>query len=652
MTGRRMLSLGGLLVAAVLLLALNIVSGRALTGARLDLTEGRLFTLSDGTRQVLAELDEPVTLRFYLSRGLVTQLPGISSYANRVQELLEAYQRESGGNITLIHVDPQPFSDEEDRAVAYGLRGIPIDEEEATLYFGLVASGSTDQEQVIPFFSASRERFLEYDLTRLIYSISHPEQPTVGLLTSLPLMGPGPMAMLQGGGGQPWMVVEQMRQLFNVLPLDADLREVPENVDVLMLAHPKKLSEAARYAVDQFVMRGGRALVFVDPSAETDPGTGPGMMGMMGMAQFAGRASNPQDLLASWGLAMPAEEVVGDLSAAVRVRAQVEGRLVTIDYPLWMNLGEAALAKDDIVTGNLGVVTLASPGHLTPVADSGLTVTPLITAGEQAAVFTPEQAQSHSDPQVVLRAYQPAGRTFVLAARVTGKAKSAFPDGPPGAEKKEAGEGGGATGTGSEPAPGPGPHLAESEGDINVVVVADADLLADQFWVQVQDIMGSRIAIPTSANGPLVINALDSLTGSSALIDIRSRGSFLRPFTVVNELRREAELKFREKEQQLITRLEQTEQRLQELESRKQGEDAPVLSDEQRQELISFRQERLDIRRELREVRRNLRENIERLETQVKFANVGLVPILIAVGGLLVGLARMQRRRRSLMAAG
>jgi len=639
--GNRTLSVGGLLVAAVLLVAINMVAGRSLSSSRVDLTENKLFTLSDGTREILAGLDEPITLRFYLSRGLVTRLPGISSYAARVEELLEAYAREAGANVTFVEVDPEPFSEEEDRAVAYGLRGVPIDEEDATLYFGLVASGSTDQEQVIPFFSTSREQFLEYDVTRLIYSVANPKQPVVGLLSTLPINGGGPMAMLQGRGQPPWIVVEQMSELFEVMPLEPGIREVPADVGVLMLVHPKALPDETRYAIDQFVMRGGRALVFVDPNAETDPGAGPGMMGMM--APGASRSSNPKELLASWGLAMPEDEVVGDLSAAMRVRAQQEGRLVTIDYPMWMTLSGDALASSDLVTANLGAVTLASPGHLVPVEAPGLDVTPLIRTTENAAVFPRATVANLADPQAVLRDYQAKGERLVLAARVTGKAKSAFPDGPPAAPKKEGEE--------AAAPPPAGPHLAESSGDVNVVVVADADLLADQFWVQVQDLLGSRIAIPTSGNGPMVVNALDNLTGSSALIDIRSRGGFVRPFAVVNELRREAELRFREQEQRLMTQLDDAERKLGELESSRQGDEVAVLTDEQRQALIDFRKERLQIRKDLREVRRSLRASIERLETRLRFANVAAVPILIGVGGLLVGLTRLRRRRRSLLAA-
>lgn len=643
----RILSVGGLLIAVVLFVAVNIIAGQGLRSTRLDLTEGKLFTLSEGTRTILSELDEPITLRFYLSRKLVTGLPGVNSYAARVEELLEAYQRGSNGNIVLERIDPEPFSDEEDRAVAYGLRGIPIDEEDATLYFGLVASGSTDQEDAIPFFSSSREKFLEYDVTRLIYSIANPKRPVIGLLSTLPINGPGAMALMQGARQAPWMVMEQVNEIFTVLPLEPAIREVPEDVDVMMIVHPKNLPDAAVYAIDQFVMGGGRALVFVDPNAETDPGARAGPMGMQ--MPDPSRESNPRRLLNSWGLEMVDDEVVGDLSRATRVRISNEGRMETLDYPMWMNLDATSLNDTDIVTANLGAVTVASPGRLMPVQGSEVTLEPLIASTEQAKTFTRAAVRDLANPQKLLQDYEPAGERFVLAARVTGKAKSAFPDGPPPEPKKE-GEEPDASAM-EEAEARKAAHLGESKDDINVIVFADADLLADQFWVQVQDLMGNRIAIPTAGNGSMVINALDNLTGSGSLIEVRSRGSFIKPFTVVDELRRDAEVKFRQKEQELLTRLQEMDARLQELESRKQGEESTVLSDAQREEIINFRQERLAIRRELREVRRQLRADIEQLETRTKFANVGLMPIIIGVGGVLVAVTRMRRRQRSLREA-
>ncbi len=640
---KRILGVGGLIVAVVALLAVNIVGPKMLKSTRLDLTEGQLFTLSEGTREVLQSLDEPVTLRFYLSKRLATGLPGIKSYADRVEDLLEQYRREAEGKITLLKIDPEPFSDEEDRAVAYGMRGVPLDENENTLYFGLVGTGSTGQEQAIPFFSVNREKFLEYDVSRLIYSLANPELPTVGLLSGLPINGPGPQAMMQGINTPPWMVVEQMKQVFQVLPLDLQEREIPEQVSVLLVVHPRGFSKHLIYAIDQFVMRGGRVVMFVDPVAEVDQQNVGGMMGMM---QQLSKTSNPKELLQSWGVRMVEDKVVGDLANAIRVQTQRNQRLITVDYPLWINLTAEQFSASDIVTANLDNIAFGSAGALESIDGSTTSAVPLIQTSDQAMLIDASVATGAADPEGLLRSYKPGGTPQVLAMRITGKASSAFPDGPP-PEREEEGEAAQA-----QPATQPSKeHLAESNEDINVVVVSDVDMLHDRFWVRVQDLLGSRIAVPTAANGPFLMNALDNLTGSSSLIAVRSRGSFIRPFTRVNALRQDAELKFREKEAELIERLDETEQRLQSMESEKQGSDTVVLNEAQARELIKFRRERLEIRKELREVRRSLRRNIEELYSKVRFANIGLVPILIAVGGLLVALVRYQRRRSSIRAA-
>ena len=648
----KVLSIGGLLIAVVALLAVNIVGPKMLKSSRIDLTEGQLFTLSDGTREILSELDEPITLRFYLSRRQVTALPGIKSYADRVEELLEQYRREAGQRITLIKLDPEPFSDEEDRAVAYGLRGVPLDEGDNTLYFGLVGTGSTGQEQVIPFFTVNRERFLEYDVSRLVYSLAHPKPPVVGLLSTLSINGPTPQAMMQGMNTPPWMVMEQVNQLFSVLPVETTAEEIPEEVDVLLVVHPKSLSDKTLYAIDQFVMGGGRVLMFVDPLAEVDQVAGQRMMGMM----MPGKTSNPEKLLASWGVKLITETVVGDLANAVRVQTQRGGRMITIDYPVWMSVAGPALNATDLVTANLENLALGTPGELTPIPGATTSFTPLVQSSDQAMAIVTAKVDQAPDPEAIMREYKPGGKSMVLAARITGAVNSAFPNGPP-KDKEQHGEGATnesvpdtskETDSSADNAPA---HRAQSDGDINVVLVADADMLHDRFWVRVQDLMGSRIAVPTAGNGSFVINALDHLTGSSSLIAVRSKGSFVRPFERIDTLRRDAELKFREKESQLIAQLDETENRLRALESEKQGDDKVVFNEAQRQELIKFRKERLQIRKELRDVRLSLRRNIESLYSKLRFTNIALVPILIAVGGLVVAFVRMQRRRRSIRAA-
>ena len=649
----RLMTATGVVLALVLLFAVNILAGRILGSARIDLTENRLFTLSEGTRNVLAGLAEPVTLRFYLSQRELERAPGIGGYADRVRALLEEYRRLAGGKLTLHVIDPEPFSEEEDRAVGYGLRGVPLGLDEGIFYFGLAGTNSVDDEEVIPFFASEREQSLEYDLTKLVYNLTSPEQRVVGLLSSLPLEGQGPpmqAAALGGMGAPPWMVIEQMRQLFEVRSLPPGLDEIPDDVDVLMLAHPQTLPAGTLYAIDQYVLRGGRVVAFVDPYSETQQA---GMAGGF-MPPAGSRRSEVDDLLAAWGVVL-GEDVVADLDLALKVRMDQGGRVLTFDYPVWMNVLPDTFDADDVVTGNLGNLGFGTPGYLEPAEGAATVFTPLVSTTPRAAQFTTGQiAAVTTDPRDLLDTYAPQDRPYTLVARISGKVRTAFPDGrPPPESTDEAGgeEGNGSAGTaeaaeesgaGGEPK---AEHLSESAEDAQIILVADADMLADRFWVVVEEFLGNRIALPSAANGTFVINALDNLTGSGDLISVRNRGTFTRPFTRIVALRQQAERAFRVKEQELIAQLEETERRLVELEESNQGNDSLILTDAQRDELVRFRQERVRIRKELREVRRQLRADIEALESWLKFANIGLVPILIGLGGLAAGLTQIRRRR-------
>ena len=655
----RLTTTTGVVLALVLLFAVNILAGRLLGSARIDLTENRLFTLSEGTRGILAGLEEPVTLRFYLSQRELGRAPGIGSYADRVRALLNEYERLSGGKLALHVIDPEPFSEEEDRAVAYGLRGVPLGLDEGSLYFGLVGTNAVDDEEVIPFFTTEREQFLEYDVTKLVHNLTKPAQKVVGLLSSLPIegqQGPGGMqAALGGFNAPPWMVVEQMQQLFELRSLSPRLEEVPEDVDVLMLVHPQTLPREALYAIDQYVLRGGRLLGFVDPYSEAQQ---PGMAG--GFMQPAGsRRSELDGLLSAWGVTL-GDDVVADLDLSLKVRMEQGGRVLTFDYPVWMNVTPQTFDHEDVVTANLGNLGFATAGYLEPADGATTTFTPLVGTTPRAARFTVSQvAAVTTDPRDLLDRYTPEDRAYTMAARVSGKVRTAFPDGRPIPEPtgEEGEEGSGPAGTadpaetgGSEAEPEAG-HLSESVEDAQIILVADADLLADRFWVVVEEFLGNRLAIPSAANGTLVINALDNLTGSGDLISVRNRGTFTRPFTRVVALRQQAERAYRAKEQELIAQLEETERRLVELEESNQGNDDLILTDAQRDELLGFRQERVRIRKELREVRRQLRANIEALESALKFANIGLVPILIGLGGLAAGLLQLRRRRAAVTGA-
>ena len=641
----RMMTATGVVLALVLLFAVNILASRLLGPARIDLTENRLFTLSEGTRGILSSLDEPVTLRFYLSQRELERVPGIGGYADRVRSLLEEYRRLAGGKLTLHMIDPEPFSEEEDRAVGYGLRGVPLGLDEGIFYFGLAGTNSVDDEEVIPFFAAEREQFLEYDVTKLVHNLSSPKQKIVGLLSSLPIEGQGPpmQAALGGMGAPPWMVVDQIRQLFDLRSLHPKLDEIPEDIDVLMLVHPQTLSPEALYAIDQYVLRGGRVVAFVDPYSETQQDAMAGGF----MPPVASRRSEIDELLSAWGVTL-GEDVVADLDLALKVRMEQGGRVLTFDYPAWMNVTPQTFDQGDIVTGNLANLGFGTPGYLEPAEGATTSFTPLVTTTPRAAQFTTaEIAAVTTDPSDLLDDYTPRDHAYTVVARVSGKVGTAFPDGRPlpepseedSNETTEAGDD-----AGSETAPKT-EHLSESTEDAQIILVADADMLADRFWVVVQEFLGSRIAIPSAANGTLVINALDNLTGSGDLISVRNRGTFTRPFTRVVALERQAEREFRAKEQELIAQLEETERRLLELEESNQGNDTLILTDAQRDELVRFRQERVRIGKELREVRRQLRADIETLESWLKFANIGLVPIFIGLSGLVAGLLQLRRRQ-------
>ena len=643
--GGKTYTIGGIVLAVAAFLALNMFANQALTRFRLDLTEQRLFTLSEGTRNIIRGIDEPVTLRLYVSRSLASRLPSISGYVARVRDLLQEYEHAADGKIILTVIDPEPFSEEEDRAVTYGMSGIPLLDGESTFYFGLVGTNTLDDQEVIPRFTPDREEFLEYDLTKMIHTLGQAARPVIGLLTALPLDGQSRQAMMMGRPPQPWLILERIEELFEVRHLTAtSLERVEGDVDVLMVVHPKGLSETVRYAIDQFVLGGGHALVFVDPNAEADmTPTVPGLPPIPGKSEL-------EDLLAAWGLELDTTRTVGDMQIGADVQAQMGDRVATIRYPMWMNVPSPLLDHEDVVTAQLGNLTFGTPGALVTLPDTGLTVRPLArTTPSGAGLVETELVGPMADIERLVREFRPDGTSHVLAVRVGGMAASAFADGPPpretGGEGAESGSESGSESSSAADAPAAG-HLGE--GEINVIVVGDTDLLQDQFWVQRQNLFGQSIPIPISANGSFVVNALDNLTGSGDLIGIRSRGRFLRPFTVVDELRQDAELRFREKEKELLQRLQETDARLSQLRT---GEgDEIVLTEDQRNAIIEFTTERVRIRRELRDVRHSLRKDIETLETSLKFINIALVPIVIGFGGLLAGLHRARRRRTALRA--
>ncbi|EKE70174.1 GldG family protein [Oceanibaculum indicum] len=624
-----------LALVALLFVAVNVYSSVTFTSARLDLTEDRLYTLSSGTRETLSKIEEPITLRFFFSERLGRELPAYAAYGQRVRNLLQEYANLAGGKIQLEIFDPEPFSTVEDRAVSFGLQGVPIDQSGEQVYFGLVGTNLTDDEQVIPFFQPERERFLEYDLTRIVNNLANPERKVVGMIAGLPLEG---RFMPGGQVAPPWTILQQMRQVFQVRTIGTAIDRVAPDVDVLFVVHPKNLPEKTLYAIDQFMMAGGRAIFFVDPYSEADA-TIPDPSGQPKLDT----ASALPALFDKWGVTVSQGEVVGDRRAARRVNAGAGSQVVPVDFVVWLNLQRGNINQDLPVTGELQRLSMASAGAVGLAEGAGLTMTPLITTSPESMMIPVDRLRPRPDPQGLLREYKPGGEAKVLAARFQGRLATAFPDGRPVPEGETPGDAG---------APKELPEFrTESQGEAMFAVIADTDLLDDRFWVQVQDFFGQQVVTPFANNGDFVMNLLESLSGSSALVDLRGRGMIARPFTVIEEMRREADQRFRAQEEALQERLQASLARLEELRSKDAPGGGAILTNAQRAEIAKIQEDILEARRELRTVQRSLREDIDALQTRLLFLNIGLVPLLVVLAAILVGLARAARRRRGAISA-
>jgi ABC-type uncharacterized transport system involved in gliding motility auxiliary subunit len=618
---RARLTLIGIGLAIVLFFSINLLAGALLKSSRLDLTENRLFTLADGTKEVLRSIDEPIDLRLYYSEQLDELGSYFATYANRVDELLAEYQRLSGGKVRVERLDPQPFSPEEDLAVAEGLQGLPVHDDGTLAYFGLSGRNSTDDDQVLAYLAPERGDFLEYDLTRMIYDLSHPEKPVVAVLGDLPMLGGQPSPFNRFDQGKPWLVLDAMYQFFDVRFLGGERDRIDDEVDILMLAQPQQLDDAARYAIDQFVMRGGRVLAFVDPFSEALASGG-----NPAAAADASAIDALKPLLTAWGVAIEPGQVVGDAVAAQRVSAMVNGREAVIQYLPWLALGADNLAQDDVVTADLERITLNSAGAIHRTEGATTALEPLVTSSPQVMAIEDEAIRYAPNPAQLIADFAPTGEPVTLAARVTGPVKSAFPDGPPEGANQELAK----------------THLAEASAPLNLILIADADLLADHTWVRSQNLLGRDVVMPLANNGDLAINALENLRGSQELIGLRGRGLDVRPFEVVEAMTQDAEIRFRTKEQELLGRIKETQDKIAALQQEEQSSGV-ILTAEQQAEIDDFRAEMIGLRQELRGVQRSLREDVEHLATGVKVINIWTVPILVAL--FAIGLALVRRIR-------
>jgi len=615
-----------LAILGISFIALIVVSTFLFRGWRIDLTESRLYTIAPGTKRVLANLEEPINLYFFFSEEPSREVPAIRAYAQRVRELLEEMAQRSDGKVRLSVVDPQQFSEDEDRAAQFGLQAAPIGAQGQSLYFGLAGTNSTDGKQVIGFFQPDKEEFLEYDVASMIYKLANPKRPIVGLISSLPMEPSFDQRTGQMRDG--WAVLTHLRDMYDVRSLQPDIKAVGKDIDVLLVVHPKNLSPTLSYAIDQYVMRGGKLMAFIDPMAEQDAAGNP-LAGGDG-----NRSSALEPMLSTWGVDYDATKVVGDaglaLAVSTRPGQQPSRHLAVLAAP------KDRLNNKDVVTSTLNNINMWSVGALKPSTNAKTKFEPLIKSSRQAALLSADKFTFLSDPQTLLDGFTPSGDEYAIAARISGKLASAYPSGAPA--------------QGQNPllaAVNDGEHLKESAGEANVIIVADTDLLADMLWLRQQNLFGQRYAVAWANNGDFVANALDNLAGSSDLISVRGRQSFFRPFSRVDELRQRADQQLRAKEQELNRELQETEQKLMQLQAGRTDQASLTLTPEQEAELNRFQQERAQVRKELREVRRSLDVGINRLGAWLKVINIGLIPLLVSVAALAVALRRKRKLKAS-----
>ena len=614
-TGRsrpRWLMLSTLPALALLFVALVAISAWGLRGARIDLTANRQYTLSDGTKHILSNLREPIKLELFYSEKNARTEPQFRVYAQRVRELVEEFAARSNGMVTVVVTDPEPFSEDEDRAAANGLRAVPLGTSGNTLFFGLVGTNSTDGQAAMPFLHPDKESLLEYDLAKLVSTLTTDKKPVVAMLSDLPTT-----ASLDPLSNRPrpsWVLDQKLVELYDIRRLQAEPTSIGDDVDLLMLVHPKQLPDETLYAIDQFVLRGGRVLAFVDPLAESDPGYN--QIDLSGNSTPV--ASDLPRLFSAWGVDYDPRRVVLDVQNAMNV-GQADPNAPPVRNPSVLALHKEVMNTHDVITSSLETLDVSSAGALTQRPGSPMKMEALVQSSRVSKLVDADAVRAAaSNPGALTDGFKADQDVKNIAARLSGPLKTAFP------ERSGAG------------------HLAASKRDANIIIVADTDLLSDRLWVEKQDFMGTPMLSQFANNADFVINAVDNLVGNPDLIAVRTRATANRPFERVDVIRRAAEQRYLAKEKQLQQALDGFERKLEQLQPPTQeGEAPPPLSRAQRAETQQIQDQKLATRRELRDVQRQLNAQIDRLDTEIKLLNILGMPLLVIVAGLLV----MWRRR-------
>ena len=635
--------IGLLIISIGLVICVLIIS--SLPSVRIDLTQDDLYSLSPGTKNIVSDLQGPLEIMFFYSESATEDTPQIRTYANRVQELLREIIIASNNRISLSVIDPQPFSEEEDLATQFGIQAVPISQGAPGIYFGLVVAQPEDQEnnpqgraaETLPLIRPELEQFLEYEFMKLITKVNEPDLQVVGLLTELDIDGGfDPVA---GQATAQWMIMDIIRQLYAVQRVDNTAGEIDEEIDILMIVHPQGLSEQMLYAVDQFVMRGGKTMVFLDPNADS-------MVSRTQQGNLipAGMSSELPGLLEAWGIEFPRDKVLTDNELALRVSMGQGQR--PIAHLGMLGAQRNFLTQSDSVTSRLETINMSSPGVIRQAAGANTRFEALIVSSSDSMLMDARLLEDVTDPSILFDEFVSGGISHTIAARISGVIETAFPDGRPIVEVEALDEEIAALDEEDTIEEEPvSEHLSSSNSEVNILVFADTDMLSDRMWVQVGQFMGQRIPRPFSNNGDMVINALDNLGGGADLSSIRGRGTYSRPFTRVIQLQRQADDRLRVEEAELLDRLAEAEASLAELNQDENGELVGQVTPEIQAEVDRFNEQMLETRRSLREVQYQLTEDIEQLGANLKLINTALIPVLLSLLALLLSYLRAQRRK-------
>ena len=602
----------GLLALFLILVALNFLLGRA--PGRVDLTEGDLYTLSPGTKKVLAGLESPVRLKLYMTQGESVPVP-LRGFARRVEDLVDEFKQEAGSKLIVEKLDPRPDSEVEDAAQLDGVEAQQLASGES-FYLGLAVS-QLDRKQTLPAIVPQRERQLEYDLLKAIARVGSPQRPRIGLMAGLPVLGER-FNPFTRQASEPWVLANELKRDYDVKSVPLNAKEIDKDLNVLLVIHPRDLQKETEQALDQFVMRGGKLVVFVDPYAYFDQASQ-----MPGMPPQPSSSTLPT-LFKAWGINFDAGKVISDV-----VFGSGGGQRYT---PTVLSLNRTAFNRDDVVMGSIETLLYAFGGAFDVKPAEGLSVTPLVVSSPDSMLVDNADATKSGDEAT--KNFKPSGKALPLALRLTGKFKTAFPEG-----LKE----------GDKPVPNT-PALRESATENSVILVGDVDMLADGAAIDVQEVFGRKVIVPSNGNLALALGMVEQFAAGNDLISLRSRTAAFRPLTVVRELEAQAQQQYLGRIQALEQEKQKTAARLQELQ-KSQGpsgtgaKSAQILTPEQQQELERFRKTLLETNLALKEVRKNLRQDAEGLVFWTKVVNIALMPILVAVAGLLV--AVMMRRRRT-----